>query len=76
MKEKNLAGEATYSSRRFMRKGSFVAEIRADGNRYRFVIRDENRTKPSIHGSKKSMQESESEVKAVLEQLSRMDRAA
>ncbi len=76
MKENNFAGEATYSSRRLVRKGSFVAEIRAEGNMYRFVIRDENRTKPSIHGSKRSMQESESEVKAVLEQLCLMDRAA
>lgn len=76
MKENNFAGEATYSSRRFLRKGSFVAEIKADGNMYRFVIRDQNRTQPSIHGSKKSMQESESEVKAVLEQLSLMERAA
>ncbi len=76
MKEKTSAGEATYSSRRFLRKGSFVAEIKADGNLYRFVIRDETRTKPSIHGSKRSMQETESEVKAVLEQLSLMDRAA
>jgi len=59
-----------------MRKGSFVAEIKADGNLYRFVIRDENRTNPSIHGSKRSMQESETEVKAVLEQLYLMDRAA
>jgi|JXWV01.1.fsa_nt_gb hypothetical protein len=76
MADKNSGGGATYSSRRFLRKGSFVAEIKADGNMYRFVIRDENRTKPSIHGSKKSMQESESEVKTVLEQLCLMDRAA
>lgn len=76
MREKTSAGEATYSSKRFLRKGSFVAEIRADGNMYRFVIRDETRTSPSIHGSRKSLQESESEVKAVLNQLSLMDRAA
>ena len=76
MREKTSAGKATHSSAHLLRKGSFVAEIRTDGNIYRFVIRDENRTKPSIHGSKRSMQESESEVKAVLEQLCLMDRAA
>ncbi len=76
MKEKTSTGEPTYFSKRFLRKGSFVAEIKADGNMYRFVIRDENRDKPSIHGSKKSMQETESEVKAVLEQLCVMDSAA
>ena len=76
MKEKTFAGEATPTSMRLMRKGSFVAEIKADGKMYRFVIRDENRTSPSIHGSKGSMQETESEVKAVLNQLCQMDRAA
>jgi hypothetical protein len=76
MKEKSLAGEATHSARRFIRKGSFVAEIKAEENLYRFVIRDENRTKPSIHGSKRNMQETESEVQAVLNQLFLMDRAA
>ena len=48
----------------------------ADGNVFRFVIRDENRTAPSIHGSKKSLQESETEVKAVLDQLCLGERAA
>jgi len=76
MNDKSSGSEATYSSRRFMRKGTFVAEIKAEGNMYRFVIRDENRTKPSIHGSKRSMQETESEVKAVLNKLYLMDRAA
>jgi len=59
-----------------MRKGSFVAEIKAEGNVFRFVIRDKNRTAPSIHGSKKSLQETESEVKAVLDQLFLADREA
>jgi len=76
MKEKTATREATHSSKRFMRKGSFVAEIKAEGNLYRFVIRDENRSSPSIHGSKSSMQETESEVKAVLNQLCLSDRAA
>ncbi len=75
MKDKSSDGGATYS-RRFLRKGTFIAEIKADGNLYRFVIRDETRTKPTIHGSKKSMQETESEVKAVLDQLCPMDCAA
>ena len=76
MKKESFAGEATKNSKRFMRKGPFVAEIKAEGNMYRFVIRDENRTSPSIHGSKRSMHETESEVKAVLNQLCLMDRAA
>jgi hypothetical protein len=75
MKEKSSTGGATFSTR-FVRKGSFVAEIKSEGNLFRFVIRDENRTSPSIHGSKKSLQESESEVKAVLDQLCLLDRAA
>jgi len=73
--KKELASVATIS-KRFLRKGSFVAEIKAEGNLFRFVIRDENRTAPSIHGSKKSIQETESEVKAVLDQLSLQERAA
>jgi hypothetical protein len=75
MNDTKFAGEAT-RSRRFFRKGSFVAEIKAEGNLFRFVIRDQNRTSPSIHGSKKSIQETESEVKAVLNQLSLQERAA
>ncbi len=61
---------------RCMRKGSFVAEIKADGDVYRFVIRDESRTRPTIHGTKKSMEETESEVTAVLDRLSLVDQAA
>jgi len=76
MKDKICAGEATHTAKRFLRKGPFVAEIQTDGNPYRFVIRDENRTSPSIHGSKSSMQETELEVNAVLNQLCLMDRAA
>jgi hypothetical protein len=76
MKEKGRSGETTYSSRRLIRKGSFVAEIKAEGNLVRFVIRDENRTKPSIHGSKKTMKETESEVTVVLNQLCLMEQAA
>ena len=75
MKEKSSVSGTTLS-RRLMRKGTFVAEIKADGNVFRFVIRDENRTAPSIHGSKKSLQESEMEVKAVLDQLCLVERAA
>jgi hypothetical protein len=68
-------GGATFS-KRYIRKGSFVAEIRTDNGAYRFVIRDQNRTRPSIHGRKKSMQETESEVRAVLNQLTSLERAA
>jgi hypothetical protein len=75
MKEKSSAIGTTLS-RRLMRKGTFVAEIKADGNVFRFVIRDESGTAPSIHGSKKSLQESETEVKAVLNQLCLSEHAA
>ena len=75
MRKNNSEDQATYS-KRTMRKGPFVAEIKAEGNLYRFVIRDENRSAPSIHGSKRSMQETESEVKAVLDQLCLVERAA
>jgi hypothetical protein len=75
MTDKKISGGATFP-KRLMRKGSFVAEIKGEGDLFRFVIRDENHTAPSIHGSKKSLQESESEVKAVLDQLGLLDRAA
>ena len=75
MNDKTTLGGANYS-KRLLRKGSFIAEIKAEGNVYRFVIRDESRTRPTIHGSKKSMQETETEVKAVLDQLCVQDRAA
>ena len=59
-------------ARRFLKRGSYTAEIIPEGNLCRFVIRDENREKPSIHGSKKSMKESEHEVQTVLDHLCRM----
>jgi hypothetical protein len=63
-------------AKRYIRKGSFVAEITVEDNLFRFVIRDESRTRPSIHGSKKSMPETESEVRTVLDRLSNGDQAA
>jgi hypothetical protein len=74
MKEHGLASAAC--AKRYIRKGSFVAEITVEDNLFRFVIRDESRTRPSIHGSKKSMQEMESEVRTVLDRLNNGDRAA
>ena len=59
-----------------VKRGSFVAEIRAEDDQYRFVIRDENREKPSIHGAKKSLKESEHEVLTMLDQLCPLERAA
>lgn len=75
MKNERVNGRATFS-KRYVKRGSFVAEIKAEGNLYRFVIRDENRIAPSIHGAKESMQETEREVETVLNQLCLMDRAA
>ena len=75
MQDESTLGGATFS-KRYIRKGSFIAEIKTENGAYRFVIRDETRTSPSIHGSKKSMEETESEVRAVLNQLSSLDRAA
>jgi hypothetical protein len=74
MKENDLT--SADCAKRYIRKGSFVAEITLEDNLFRFVIRDENRTRPSIHGSKRSMQETESEVQTVLDRLSKGDRAA
>jgi hypothetical protein len=53
-----------------------VAEITVVGNWFRFVIRDENGISPSIHGSKKSIEETETEVRAVLDRLSVQDPVA
>ena len=75
MREKIPTGGATFASRSFKR-GSFTAEVKADGDLYRFVIRDEKRLKPSIHGAKKSLHETESEVNSVLDRLIEMERAA
>jgi hypothetical protein len=66
MKEDRLVGGPP---KRYIRKGSFVAEITSDGSTFRSVIRDENGTSPPIHGSKKSMQEMEAEIRAVLDHL-------
>ncbi len=59
-----------------MHRGSYHAEIKAEGNLYRFVIRDESHQSPSIHGAKRSLKESESEVEAVLDRLCDLHRAA
>ena len=67
MKEKS-----SNPTKRFLKRGSYTAEIIHEGNLCRFVIRDDNREKPSIHGSKKSMKESEREVQTVLDQLCRI----
>lgn len=69
MKEKH---QSATPAKRFLKRGSYTAEIIPEGNLCRFVIRDENREKPSIHGSKKSMKESEHEVQTVLDHLCRM----
>ena len=66
----------TTPTKRFLKRGSYTAEITPEGNLCRFVIRDENREKPSIHGSKKSMKESEREVETVLNHLCGIPRAA
>jgi hypothetical protein len=73
MKEKHHPATPT---KQFLKRGSYTAEITPEGNVCRFVIRDENREKPSIHGSKKSLKESEREVQTVLDHLCRMADAA
>jgi hypothetical protein len=72
----NRKHEPATFPKRYLKRGPFTAEISSEGNLYRFVIRDHNREKPSIHGSKRSLQESEREVQTVLERLCAMDRAA
>jgi hypothetical protein len=72
----NQKSEPATRTKRYVKRGSYTAEIRPEGNLYRFVIRDDNREKPSIHGSKQSMKESEQEVETVLAQLCRMKPAA
>jgi hypothetical protein len=75
MKNESKNSEATFS-KRLVQRGAYVAEIQSEGNLYRFVIRDQNKTQPSIHGAKKSMKETEKEVDTVLNQLCLIDRAA
>jgi hypothetical protein len=52
-----------------VKRGNFVAEIKVQGDLYRFLIRDQDRLKPTIHGTKKSRQETESEIDTVLNRL-------
>lgn len=74
MQERSSCGSE--SGRRYIRQGPFVAEIIPEDNLFRFVIRDESRTCPSIHGSKQTMQETESAILTVLDRLSAAERAA
>jgi hypothetical protein len=62
------ARHATHTKKLF-RRGPFLAEVTVDGNVYRFAIRDESHEKPTIHGAKKSLDETEAEVETVLDRL-------
>ena len=54
---------------KLFRRGPFLAEVISDGEQYRFAIRDENHVSPTIHGSKKTLRETEAEVETVLQRL-------
>lgn len=73
MKSRMKVGQATTKS---FRRGPFLAEVTVDGNVYRFIIRDESRVKPTIHGAKSTMRETEAEVVTVLDRLWPEQRAA
>lgn len=73
MKPKMNAGQET---RKSFRRGPFLAEVTVDGNVYRFIIRDESHEKPTIHGAKRTMVESEAEVTTMLDRLWPEQRAA
>jgi hypothetical protein len=62
-------GREKHNSKRYMKQGSYVAEISNEGNVCRFVIRDEQHRGPSIYGAKPTMDETEHEVQTVLSQL-------
>ena len=68
MKPPMMNGEAT-QTKKFYRRGPFLAEVTVDGNLYRFAIRDDDRMRPTIHGAKKSLHETEEEVTSVLDRL-------
>ncbi len=55
--------------KRYIVQGRFQAEIQDNGRAFRFVIRDSRREQPSIHGERKNLEETESEVAAVLDRL-------
>ena len=73
---KRAAENRATHSKRYLRRGPYLAEVQQDGNVYRFMIRDETRLKPTIHGTKKSLHETESEVEAVLDRLCPIEQAA
>jgi len=59
----------TTPTKRYFRRGPFLAEVTIEGNTYRFAIRDESHVKPTIHGAKSSLRETETEIATVLDCL-------
>lgn len=59
-----------------MRNGKYFTLIRNDGGVFRFVIRDRDGLRPSIHGYGQSMEEAQNKVDEILVALEKLEAQA